>query len=146
MISMIRIWPMSDKIPGFAGVSIEQVQKRWFLRELPARKGRFGYPSAGLNTPPGTVILFQFQARIIASAVLERDEKFARPIGGSRGRLHFDVASIRIFDPVDIEAMRRIWPGIGSFGHVKQRLNPASYGKFKRRLKNVVSPARAAVV
>ncbi len=86
---------------------------------------------------PGTVVLFQFQARIIASAIFRRDEKFKRPIGGFAGVLHFDVESIRTFDPLDIDALRKVWPGMRAFGHVKQFLNPAGYPKFKRRLKNV---------
>jgi hypothetical protein len=137
---MLRILPMSDKVKGFAGLSIEQVQKRCFLRDLPAGKGRFRYRSVGLNAVPGTVVLFQFQARIIASAVFRRDDKFKRPIGGHSGALFFDVESIRTFDPVDINTMRKVWPGIRPFGHVKQFLNPTLYSNFKRRLKHVKSP------
>ena len=69
-----------------------------------------------------------------------RDEKFVRPRGDSAGALHFDPASIRTFDPLDVEAMRKIWPGFRAFGHVKQFLNPTLYGKFKRQLKNLASP------
>ncbi len=137
---------MSDKAEGFRGRSIEQVQKECFLRALPALKGRYRYPSAGLSAVPGTVVLFQFQARVIASAVFRSDEKFDRPIRGYSGALHFDVDSIRTFDPLDIEAMRKVWPGIGAFGHVKQFLNPALYPKFNRRLKHVASPSNQRVV
>jgi hypothetical protein len=139
-IPAVRIWPMSDKIRGFVGRSIAQVQRETFLGELPSRKGRFRYPSMGLNAPPGTVVLFQFQARIIASAVFLRDEKFKRPVGGARGTLHFDAESIRTFDPLDIEAMRAVWPGIRPFGHVKQLLNPVRHSKFRRRLRNIEGP------
>ena len=137
---MVRILPMSDKLQGFRGRSIGQVQESCFLRGMPARQGRFRYRSAGLNAVPGTVVLFQFQARIIASAVFQRDEKFARPIDGCRGALHFDVDSIRTFEPLDIDAMRKVWPGLRTFGHVKQYLNPARYSMLKRRLRNVASP------
>jgi hypothetical protein len=136
---------MSDKAKGFCGRSIEQVQRGCFLRDLAARKGRYRYPSAGLNAVPGSVVLFQFKARIIASAVFRRDEKFERPIGGYAGALHFDVESIRTFDPLDIETMCKVWPGIRAFGHVKQFLNPALYSTFKRRLKHVESPSRHEV-
>jgi len=139
-IPSVRILPMSDKARGFYGRSIEQVQNSCFLRDLPARKGRYRYPSTGLNAVPGSVVLFQFKACIIASAVFRHDEKFERPIGGFGGALHFDVESIRTFDPLDIETMRKVWPGIRAFGHVKQFLNPALYPTFKRRLKHVASP------
>lgn len=128
---------MSDKIRGFRGKSIAQVQADCFLRYLPKVGGTFSYRSAGLCSPVGTVVLFQFQARIIASAVLLRDEKFNSPRAGRRGRLHFDASSIRTFEPLDLPAMRRIWPGIRPFGHVKQVLNPTLYAKFRRGLKDV---------
>ena len=134
-VPAVRIWPMSDKIPGFRGKSIAQVQADCFARDLPKSGGTFSYRSAGLNSPAGTVVLFQFQARIIASAVLLRDEKFNSPRAGRRGRLHFDASSIRTFEPLDFAALRRIWPGIRPFGHVKQMLNPGLYAKFRRRLK-----------
>jgi hypothetical protein len=126
---------MSDKIPGFRGRSIAQVQADCFGRDLPKAGGAFSYRSAGLHSPEGTVVLFQFQARIIASAVLLRDEKLTSPRAGRRGRLRFDAGSIRTFEPMDFAAMRQIWPGIRPFGHVKQVLNPTLYAKFRRRLK-----------
>jgi hypothetical protein len=131
---------MSDKVDGFRGRTIAQVQAGVFLRELPRRKGRYRYQSAGLNAEPGTVVLFQFQARIIASAIFLRDEKFAQPVGGHGGAIYFDVKSFRTFDPLDADAMRKVWPAFRRFGHVKQALNPTRYPMFKRRLKNVASP------
>ncbi len=126
---------MSDQIRGFRGKSIAQVQAECFLRDLPKAGGVFSYRSAGLHAPAGTVVFFQFQARIIATAVLLRDEKFNTTRAGRRGRLHLDPSSIRTFQPLDFAAMRQIWPGIRPFGHVKQMLNPTRYAKFRRRSK-----------
>ena len=140
-IPAVRILPMSDKTKGFRGKGIEEVQREVFLRGLPAMNGRYRYPSAGLNADPGTVVLFQYRARIIASAVFLRDEKFERPIGGYGGEMYFDPASFRTFDPLDALAMRKVWPGFRAFGHVKQYLNPTLYPEFKKRLKHVASPA-----
>jgi hypothetical protein len=135
---------MSDKLEGFRGRSIADVQARLFLRDLPRRNGRYRYPSAGLNAEPGTIVLFQYKARIIASATFLRDEKFARPVDGCSGAIYVEVASIRTFDPLDLAAMRRAWPSFRAFGHVKQYLNPARYPTFKRRLKNATSPTERA--
>ena len=85
-------------------------------------------------------MLFQFKARIIAMGVFLRDEKFEKPIRGRNGEIAFDPQSFRTFDPLDVEAMRRIWPSFTRFGHVKQSLNPTLYPMFKRRLKHVISP------
>jgi hypothetical protein len=140
-IPAVRILPMSDQADGFRGRGIEDVQARLFLRDLPACQGRFRYPRAGLNADPGTVVLFQYRARIIASAVFLRDERFERPADGYAGAICVDVRTIRTFDPLDADAMRKVWPGFRAFGHVKQFLNPTRYPMFKRRLKNVASPA-----
>jgi hypothetical protein len=134
---------MSDKIPGFRRRSIQDVQRKLFLRDLPMNRGRYRYGASGLNAEPGTVVLFQFKARIIASAVFLRDEKFRRPIRGSAGEMYFDPQSFRIFDPLDADTLRKVWPAFRGFGHVKQQLNPARYPMLKRRLKHVISPAEA---
>jgi hypothetical protein len=131
---------MSDKIEGFKGRSIEDVQRNVFLRKLPnTMKGRWHYASSGLNADPGTILLFQFKARIIASAVFLRDEKYEKPKRGNAGEIAIDPKSIRTFDPLDVEDMRKIWPSFRAFGHAKQALNPMLYSKFKRALKNVAS-------
>lgn len=139
-IPAVRILPMSDKIEGFRDRSIEDVQKRFFLRDLPTCNGRFRYPSSGLNADPWTIVLFQFRARVVASAVFLRDEKLDKPVNGHAGAMFFDPATIRTFEPIDAETMRAVWPGFRAFGHVKQHLNPARYALFKRKLKRVQSP------
>ena len=139
-IPAVRILPMSDRIEGFRNRSIADVQAALFFRDLPARGGRFRYRSSGLNADPGTIILFQFQARVIASATFLRDERFEKPVGGCAGAIYVDPASIRTFEPLDAEAMRKAWPGFRAFGHVKQHLNPTRYALFKRRLKRVTQP------
>jgi len=49
---------------------------------------------------------------------------------------------IRTFDPLDADAIRKIWPAFRAFGHVKQYLNPTRYSQFKRRLRNINSATR----
>jgi hypothetical protein len=129
-----------DKLEMFRKWDIKDVQKIFFLKHLPKCGGRFRYPSTGLSSPTGTLVLFQYKARIVASARLLRDERFKKPIGGSSGAFWFDVASIRTFDPLDIDAMRKVWPGMRRFGHIKQVLNPTKYAMFRRKLKNVTAP------
>jgi hypothetical protein len=141
-ISAVRILPMSPKEKSFRGRTLEDVQTRFFLEELPLppRNGRYRYPTAGLNAEPGTVVLFQYEGRIIASAIFERNERFEEPENGYNGALWFDVKSIRTFAPVGPDKIREIWPEFRSFGHVKQFLNPAQYPAFERQLEGVASP------
>jgi hypothetical protein len=141
MVPAVRIMPMSDKAKGFVGRSIESVQAGCFLRDLPRMQGRYRYPAGGLNAPAGTIVLFQFKARIIASGVFVRDERFEKPVRGYAGVMHFEAGSFRTFAPVDVEGMRAVWPSFRGFGHVKQHLNPVRYPAFARRLKNVGLPA-----
>jgi len=139
-VPAVRIMPMSDRMKGFEGKEIEQVQRELFLRDLPRGGGRYRYPSSGLKAVAGTVVLFQYQARVIASAVFVRDERYDKPRGGCAGALHVEVESIRTFEPVDAEAMRKAWPGFRAFGHVKQRLHPLRYEIFEKGLKGVRKP------
>ena len=86
-------------------------------------------------------MLFQYRARVIAMAAFVRDEKFKQPRRDYGGVLHFDADSIRTFEPVDVAGMRKAWPGFVGFGHVKQVLNASCYPAFRRRLRNLTSPA-----
>src|SRR5262245_36270951 len=101
----VRILPMDSKEePGFVGRTAEEIQHHFFLTELvrPGRPpGRYCYHKLGLRAEPGTVVLFQYGGKIIASAVLLSVEQFDAPEpGGHAGAFHFDVQSIKVFDPV----------------------------------------------
>jgi hypothetical protein len=129
----VRLLPMSDRQRGFVGRSIEAVQRDFFLGRLVKGGGRWRYASSGLVAEPGTAVLFQFKARVIASAVLLRNEKYDKPRSGDAGELRLDPASVRVFTPWDAEMLRSVWPGFRAFGHVKQRLSPGNYGAFVAR-------------
>jgi hypothetical protein len=142
VIPAVRILPMSPREKSFRGRTVEDVQTGFFLAELPfpPRNGRYRYPTAGLNAEPGTVVLFQYENRIVARAILDRNERFERPEDGYNGALWFDVRSIRIFEPVGPDKLRAIWPEFRHFGHVKQFLNPAKYPAFEKQLVDVAAP------
>jgi hypothetical protein len=141
-IPAVRILPMSAKEKSFRGRTVEDVQMGFFLEELPfpPKSGRYRYPTAGLNAEPGTVVLFQYEGRIIASAILNHNERYELPEDGYQGALWFDVNSIRTFAPVGRNALRKIWPEFRNFGHVKQFLNPAKYPAFEKQLVDVTAP------
>jgi len=142
-VPAVRILPMSPNEKSFRGRTLTDVQEGFFLSELPAppRSGRYCYPTSGLSAEPGTVVLFQFMGKIIASAVFERHERFDQPEGGYRGALWFDSHSIRTFEPVGAAEMIAIWPDFPGFGQAKHELDGAAYADFERRLTNVRSPS-----
>jgi hypothetical protein len=141
----VRILPMDSKEePGFVGCSAEEVQQQFFLKELlrPARPpGKYHYHKLGLRAEPGTVVLFQYEGKIIASANLTSVERFDMTApGGYDGALHFDVNSIRVFDPVDAGVIGRFWPRVKRLGQAKWSLDPKRYEEFEQQLTGVETP------
>ena len=93
----VRLLPMDSEEPEFRGKSRDAVQQDFFLNKMPSvpHPGRFQYREKGLIAEPGTVVLFQFDKHIIASAVLVRRERYPEPAGPYNGALWFDPGSIR---------------------------------------------------
>ncbi len=141
----VRILPMDVNEEEFRGKSAEQVQTDFFLRDLPSepRRGRYAFKKAGLTAKEGTVVLFQYDNRIIASAALDRVERLTRPKGEYHGNLYFQVESIRVFDPVEAERVNDIWPRVKRFNRAKWRLDPSRYPEFQRRLTGIQQPPAA---
>jgi hypothetical protein len=138
----VRILPMDSKAtPGFVGCSIEEVQRQFFLNELvrpDGAPGKFHSHKAGIRAEPGTVVLFQYVGKIIASAVLSDIERYpATERDRFGGAYQFDPKSIRVFDPVDAAGIRRIWPQVTRLGQAKWSLDPESYQRFERQLAGV---------
>jgi len=63
----------------FDGRSIAQVLQTFFLRDLlePERPpGKYWYREAGLNAESRTIVFFQYEGKLIASATLTEVERF----------------------------------------------------------------------
>jgi hypothetical protein len=140
----IRILPMTSDIsyefPECA--SIGDVQQKYFLDELPLRvNGSYYYRKMGLKAVSGTVVLFQCQACIIASATLTGMQRFEKQTeDGYDGCLNFDVTSIMTFKPVEANILKDIWPSFKGFNQVRQELDPLNYLEFEKRLERVMRP------
>ena len=146
MADEIRILPMSDQDGEFRGRTAEVVQSEYFLDTLPfQRKGRYRYLKRGLDATAGTIVLFQFDKSIIASAVLVERKRFEEPDEeGYCGALCFDVDSIRVFEPVAAQAMHGVWPKFTGFGNPKWDLDGKEFPKFEQLLKHIKTPTRPA--
>jgi hypothetical protein len=138
-IPAVRILPMSTDEPEFVGKTHEEVQSQFFLSKLPSRQeGRYFYRTKGLLAEPGTVVLFQYKKRIIASAVFKGREPIVEPKDQIHGALRFDVDSIRVFDPVGPEVLGDLWPEeFKRFGNVMAQLNADAYPEFQRQLTGI---------
>lgn len=137
----VRILPM-DSETEFEDRSAEEVQQNFFLKDLvrPPRNGLYRYRTAGLNAEPGTIVLFQYDSKIIASATLDRIERFEQPEGPYNGALHFDVNSVTVFDPVGPHVVAEIWPEFKGFSHVKWTLDSKGYPAFEQKITGVERP------
>jgi len=157
---MVRILPM-DRTHEFNDSTIDKVQEEFFLEDLPYRKdergkGGFLYKTRGMKAERGTIVLFQYDGKIIALAELTDIKKFEKPQfkGGEeyKGAYYFDPYSIRTFKPISKEEMNRIWgnefigrdgkkhPAFERFNQTKQFLNPEKYPDFYSLLENIEEP------
>ena len=75
------------------------------------------------------------------AAVLKNVERFNTTVhDGFGGRIfHFDVRSIRVFDPLDAGAIRKVWPQLTRLGQAKWSLDPERYEEFEQQLTGVES-------
>lgn len=117
----IRILPMS-KSKGFYNSQIDLVQKHFFARDLMQREdGKYYYRSKGLNSLPGSLILFQYDNKVIASAQLTQIEKYSTPLEGIySGAFCLDKDTIHVFDPIRASEINEVAPEIKSFRNGKR--------------------------
>lgn len=150
---MVRILPMDRKFE-FKNWSIEKVQRNFFLQDLPnkeanGRKGRYLYKEKGMVADKGSVVLFQYDNMIIASAILTYIEKFDEPQYGDddaddsyydkvkyTGAFYFEPSSITVFDPINSDEVNKIWNKFKVFSNARHDLKPPEkYSEFKELLK-----------
>ncbi|MEI7884757.1 MAG: HNH endonuclease [Clostridia bacterium] len=127
-IKEIRLLPMSSKYE-FPNMNYKEIQDSFFLNALIHEKdGQYNFRNSGINTTSGTLILFQIENAIIASAKLIKIIKHNKPIDGIySGAYVFDTNSIRIFEPITAEEIRRIDQKFNNFTQVKQKLDSNKY-------------------
>jgi hypothetical protein len=69
---------------------------------------------------------------------LIRVQPFDKPNSeGYKGGLYFDAKTIKVFDPIDADGVRKIWPTFTGFSHVRQKLDRKGYPTFERSLRGV---------
>lgn len=140
----IRILPM-DKKNEFPKKSYQYVQEEFFLKKVPERKKDnnralycFKTFAFSKDTPLNneTLILFQFDAKIIAMAELEDIVNFASPQGVYNGYYIFNPNSICIFDPIDSISISKVFEKRIAFSQVKHKLDPSKFDLFNDLIKN----------
>ncbi|MGA4718736.1 HNH endonuclease [Fictibacillus nanhaiensis] len=123
VIPSIRILPMSSK-DEFPGMSIEDLQDDFFLGELKERGGIFYFRKVGMNAPNGSLVLYQFDNLIIASARLQSIEKFEIPEEQQYfGAYKFGINTVKVFQPITLAEVNNIDSNITRFSQSKQEIN-----------------------
>lgn len=127
-INEVRLLPMSSK-QEFPNMDRAEIQESFFLNTLIYEKdGHYNFRRSGINAPAGTLILFQFDNAVIASAKLIKVLKHDIPIEGIyNGSYVFDTSSIRVFEPITAEEIRKIDPKFSNFSQVKQSIDPNTF-------------------
>jgi hypothetical protein len=141
---MVRILPMDKKIE-FGGQSIEEVQNSFFLSELPNRENQSGiyyFKTSGLKANLGeTLVLFQYDNKIIACATLYDMIKFDEPKREFKGGLFFTPSTIKTFQPLTHEELSEIFCKPIKFNQIKQFLDPSYIDDFFNSLISEISAA-----
>lgn len=118
-IPEIRFLPMS-KEKEFATYE-EAVE--FLLNEMPAGNGKYGYRTCKMQCKEGTLVLFQYDGKLIAGAKFLKNIKYEKAIiysdgSKSEGYYIFDSSSIRIFnEQITKDEYREIDTSFIKFGH-----------------------------
>ncbi|MFD2045706.1 hypothetical protein ACFSTA_18655 [Ornithinibacillus salinisoli] len=77
-----------------------------------------------MNAPNGSLVLFQFDNLIIASAGLQSIEKFEMPEEQQYyGAYKFDINTVKVFQPITLAEINKIDSNITRFSQSKQEIN-----------------------
>lgn len=127
-INEIRLLPMSSKYE-FPDMSYKEIQNNFFLNTLiNERDGHYHFRNSGISAPTGSLILFQIFSSVIASAKLVKIIKHDKPIDGIYyGTYVFDSKSIRVFEPILAEEIKKIDNNFNNFTQVKQKIDSSKY-------------------
>ncbi len=116
----IRILPMSNKDLTFRDKTTAEVQI-WFQHTLPSELYQF---KTGMNIERGSLVLFQWNSHLIASAVLEEVIKYSSPTqNGYTGSYRFFPSSVATFIPINLQEVQQSGIHLNKFSNAKRIIN-----------------------
>jgi len=141
-IKSIRILPMSGNDPYFNNCSIEEMQQTYFFRVLPVEnQGCYSYKTNSLPDDCYTLVLFQYDNHIIASAVLSSKEKYDDEDDdeydgeGYTGEYQFDISSIAVFGQISYAELHQVFPEVTRLSNVLWKLDVDKFDDLLELLK-----------
>ncbi|NFE75186.1 hypothetical protein FDC27_12775 [Clostridium botulinum] len=118
----IRILPMDTKEFEERGVGV--VQQEFFINDLPNRiQCEYHYKTSGLSTSDGSLVLFQYDNKIIASAIFKESVKYKHLSNEKyKGHLSFYKDTIKILQPISLKQIQELDSDVRKFSNVKWKV------------------------
>lgn len=124
----IRLLPMSVAFE-FPDMDYKEIQNQFFLNDLIyQKKGEYLFRKYGMNAEEGSLVLFQIDNKIIASANLIKVDKFKKvKYKLYKGAYYFDVDTIKVFEPITANELYEIDSNFKRFSQVKQHIDSSKH-------------------
>jgi len=137
----VRLVPMSKKDPDMEGKTIAEIQKDFFeiyLKNVDSDNYEGYRFKNAMRAKPGDLFLFQFDGKVIATAILDRIIEYdieMVDINGDRinGQYDFKPSTIRTFDPITYEEMKNYVEDFKGFNQSPQYLEMNNFKSFIER-------------
>ena len=132
----IRIVPMSMNEDIFIGKSIVEIQEEFFMDYLiNEEKNWYGFAKSGLNASEGDLLLFQFDNKVIASAILDSVIRYKKETEyGANGAYVLKKGSIKVFKPIERDELKIYIPGFEAFNQAKQQFKIEDITSLNERM------------
>ena len=133
LVKEIRLLPMGKSI-----FSTREEVEEFFSYTLIKRGGKYLYKTHTMNCDDNTLVLFQYEGVLIASALLISQGKLKKPQDDYTGYYMFDVSTITIFNKdITLRQIQKIEPNIRAFGMGAQEINLDKLSKVLSLIKLV---------
>ena len=123
----IQVFPMSDDYLS-NGQTIESFFTEDLITPSPHRptSGRFNFKEHGVTAPEGSLLLFQYKAKLVAHAeLLRRCERDEFSPAGSAGFFLLKLDTLRYYErPINARELQSLFPNI-RFDQRKRQLDPS---------------------
>lgn len=94
-----------------------------------------------MNAPDGSLVIFQYEGFIVASAILNKIVKFDNKLDDIySGAYDFEVDSIRTFAPITYDELKSIVPSLKAFSQTKQFIDTTHAQSLEKLIKNHQNP------
>lgn len=133
LVNEIRLLPMGKSV-----FSTREEVEEFFSYTITKNGGNYLYKTHTMNCADNTLVLFQYDGVLIASALMISQGKLKKLQDDYTGYYLFDVSTITIFNKdVTLKQIQKIEPNIRSFGMGTQKIDKDKLPKVLSLIKSV---------